>query len=46
MGDVYSRIARSWARILRAGAVRPLRVVALLVTERLGLAQESRGTEE
>jgi hypothetical protein len=33
MGGVYSKIARSWAGILRAGAVRPLRMVALLVTE-------------
>jgi hypothetical protein len=46
IGGVYSKIARSWARILRAGAVCSLRVVALLVTERLALAQESGGTEE
>jgi hypothetical protein len=46
MGGVYSKIARSRARILRAGAVRPLGIVALLVTKRSALAQESRGTDE
>jgi hypothetical protein len=46
MGGVYSKIARLWARTLRARAVRPLRMVGLLVTERSALAQENQGTEE
>src|SRR6516225_8013515 len=46
MGDVYSKIAGSWVRILRAGAVRRLTMAALLVTGSSALAQENRGTEE
>jgi hypothetical protein len=46
MGDVYSKIAGSWVRILRAGAVRRLTMEALLVTGSSALAQENRGTEE
>ena len=46
MGDVYSNIAGSWVRILRAGAVRRLTMAALLVTGSSALAQENRGTEE
>jgi hypothetical protein len=46
MGGAYSKIARSWARTLRAAAVRPLRMVGLLVMEPSALAQENRGTEE
>jgi len=36
----------SWARILRAGAVRPLTMVAQPVLGRLEFAQENRGTEK
>jgi hypothetical protein len=32
MGDVYSKIAGSWVRILRAGVVCRLTMAALLVT--------------
>jgi hypothetical protein len=46
MGDVYSKIAGAWARILRAGAVHPLTMAALLVTGSSAVAQENRGTEE
>ena len=46
MGDVYSKIAGSWVRILGAGAVRRLTMAALLVTGSSALAQENRGTEE
>jgi hypothetical protein len=46
MGDVYSKTARSWERILGAGAVRRLTMAALLVTVSSALAQENRGTEE
>ena len=46
MGDVYSKMAGSWVRILRAGAVRRLTMAALLVTGSSALAQENRGTEE
>ena len=46
MGDVYPKIAGSWVRILRAGAVRRLTIAALLVTGSSALAQENRGTEE
>ena len=43
MGDVDSKIAGSWVRILRAGAVRRLTMAALLVTGSSALAQENRG---
>ena len=46
MGDVYPKIAGSWVRIVRAGAVRRLTIAALLVTGSSALAQENRGTEE
>ena len=46
MGDVYPKIAGSWVRILRAGAVRRLTMAALLMTGSSALAQENRGTEE
>jgi hypothetical protein len=46
MGDVDWKIAELWTRILRAGAVRPLTMAALLVTGSWALAQENRGTEE
>ena len=46
MGDVDSKIAGSWVRILRAGAVRRLTMAALLMTGSSALAQENRGTEE
>ena len=46
MGDVDSKGARLWARILRAGAVHPFTMAALLVTGSSALAQENRGTEE
>jgi len=46
MGDVDSKIAGFRARILRAGAVHPFTMAALLVTGVSALAQENRGTEE
>ena len=46
MGDVYPKIAGSWVRILRSGAVRRLTMAALLMTGSSALAQENRGTEE
>jgi len=47
MGDVYSKIAGSWVRILGPGAVRRLTMAALLVTGSPPvLAQENRGTEK
>jgi hypothetical protein len=46
MGDVDWKIAELWTRILRAGAVHPLTMAALLVTASSALAQENRGTEE
>ena len=46
MGDCLLKIARSWVRILRAGAVRRLTIAALLATGSSALAQENRGTEE
>ena len=46
MGDVDWKIAELWARILRAGAVHPLTMAALLVTGSWAFAQENRGTEE
>ena len=46
MGDINSKIAGLWARILHA-AVYPLTMAALLlVTGCSALAQENRGTEE
>jgi hypothetical protein len=44
--DVDSKIAGLWARILRAGAVQPLTMVALLLAGSTALAQENRGTEQ
>ena len=46
MGEVDSKIAGFRARILRAGAVHPFTMAALLVTGASALAQENRGTEE
>jgi hypothetical protein len=46
MGDVDSKAAKLWAHILRAGAVHPFTMAALLVTGSSVLAQENRGTEE
>jgi hypothetical protein len=46
MGDIDSKIAGFRARILRAGAVHPFTMAALLVTGASALAQENRGTEE
>jgi hypothetical protein len=46
MGDIDSKVAGFWARILRAGAVHPFMMAALLVTGASALAQENRGTEE
>ena len=46
MGDIDSKIAGFRARILRAGAVRPFTMAALLATGASALAQENRGTEE
>ena len=46
MGDVDSKAARLWAHILRAGAVHPFTMAALLVTGSSALAQQNRGTEE
>ena len=46
MGDIDSKIARSWMRILRAGAASLLTMAAPLLTERAASAQEYRGTEQ
>ena len=46
MGDIDSKIARSWMRILRAGAASLLTMAAALLTERAASAQEYRGTEQ
>jgi hypothetical protein len=46
MGDVDSKLAGFRAGILRAGAVHPFRMAALLVTGASALAQENWGTEE
>ena len=43
-GDVDSKIAGLWARILYSGAVHP--VAALVLAGSSALAQESRGTEQ
>jgi hypothetical protein len=45
MLDLNSKIAGSWTRILRAGAVHPLTMAVLLLAGSSALAQESRGTE-
>ena len=46
MVDLNSKIAGSWARILRGGAVHPLTMAVLLLAGSSALAQENRGTEQ
>lgn len=46
MLDLNSKLAGSWTRILRAGAVHPLTMAVLLLAGSSALAQESRGTEQ
>ena len=46
MGDIDSKIAESWARILRTGAAPLLTMAALLLAGSSTPAQEYRGTEQ
>jgi hypothetical protein len=46
MGDVDSKIAGVWARILRAGVMHPLTMAALVLAAFPALPQENRGTEQ
>jgi hypothetical protein len=46
MGDIGSKIAELWARTLRAHAVHPLALAALLVAGSPAWAEDYRGTEQ